>query len=324
MSNYTKAFDELSFAMMSVTVDGPEWTKLKAAMNALDEARVAEIQADFARASQGIAGAATRLQAIIDGTDPDPASAFLKHVTTALDALMPIAKNVDALLSGEPATPLPGMAVTNQADFPAPGQHITPPIKQKAGAPIALTALRAGAVAPTPRTVDQMIDQILEHEGGFVNHPNDRGGPTNFGITLRTLAAWRRPQLVDMPDVRALKVFEARKIYATNYYTGPGIDKLPAAIQPVMFDMSLNHGPGTAVRLLQRLLDDSGYSCSVDGGIGDETIQQSGAADAAMGIGLINGLVDRRIALFEEIVARDESQRVFLKGWLNRARQFAV
>ena len=312
MSDYTAAMDQLSDALMSVTPDGPEWVKTKAAMTALDEAHFAEIQANFVNASRGIADAAAKLKSIVAGVTPNPASAFLGHITAAINALTPIAKNVDALLSGEPATPLPGMAATNQATFPTANEAIVPPIKQKAG------------VASADTSVDQMIDDILRREGGFVNHQNDRGGPTNFGITMRTLAAWRSPRPVDIPDVRALKTAEAKQIYSSNYFTRPKIDMLPASIQPVMFDMSINHGPAAAVKLLQQQLNDSGNACDVDGGIGDETVRCARAAATSMGDALINGLVARRIALFKQIVAQDESQRVFLAGWLNRANEFVV
>lgn len=314
MSNYTAAMDQLSDAMMTVKPDSPEWIKTKAAMNALDEAHFAEIQANFVNASRGIADAAAKLKAIVSGVTPNPASAFLGHINAAINQLTPIAKNVEMLLSGEPATPLPGMAETNQATFPSPTESIVPPIRQKARA----------LFASADKSVNQMIDDILQREGGFVNHPNDRGGPTNFGITMRTLAAWRSPAPVDIPDVRSLKADEAMDIYSTNYYIRPKIDKLPTSIQPVMFDMSINHGPASAVKLLQNFLKDNGGDCSVDGGIGDETIKCAQEADKTMGKALINGLVARRVALFKQIVARDESQRVFLAGWLNRANEFVA
>ena len=31
--------------------------------------------------------------------------------------------------------------------------------------------------------VDELIDALIDREGGYANHPSDRGGPTNFGIT---------------------------------------------------------------------------------------------------------------------------------------------
>ena len=33
------------------------------------------------------------------------------------------------------------------------------------------------------RSIEQMIDDVIRREGGYVDHPRDRGGPTNFGIT---------------------------------------------------------------------------------------------------------------------------------------------
>ena len=48
MSDYKAAMDQLSDAMMSAQLNGPEWVKINAAMNALDEAHFAEIQANFA------------------------------------------------------------------------------------------------------------------------------------------------------------------------------------------------------------------------------------------------------------------------------------
>ncbi len=320
MIDFTDAMNNLSDAMMAAEPNSPEWIKAKAALRALDEAQLAESEAAFVLASRSIADAVARLTAIIAGVTPDPASAFLGHINAALNDLTPIAQSVNALLSGEPASPLPGSPLTNKASFPSPDLPIMPPVKQKAGA--AVPAL-VGEL-PDDSNVEQMIDDILRREGGFVNHLSDRGGPTNFGITMRTLASWRSPAPVDLSHVRNLKIDEAREIYRSNYFSGPKLDKLPTAIQPLMFDMSINHGPASAIKLLQQVLNDSGQPCDIDGGIGDETLRCAKGASTAMGKALINALVARRVHLYRQIVAGDESQRVFLAGWLNRANEFAA
>ena len=38
-------------------------------------------------------------------------------------------------------------------------------------------------------TKDEIIDEIIQREAGYVNHPADRGGPTNWGITAKTALA---------------------------------------------------------------------------------------------------------------------------------------
>jgi lysozyme family protein len=53
---------------------------------------------------------------------------------------------------------------------------------------------------------------VLKHEGGFVDHPADPGGATNFGITHKTLGAWRR-EPADAKAVKALTRKEAGEIY---------------------------------------------------------------------------------------------------------------
>ena len=166
-----------------------------------------------------------------------------------------------------------------------------------------------------------MIDSILKREGGFVDHPNDRGGPTNFGITQRSLARWRGAD-VSRDDVHRMTQDEARAIYRSTYFTQPKIDQLPALVQAIVFDMAINHGPATAIRLLQEVVNAAGFPCAQDGAIGNKTITAVSNACAAIGKLLINKLVDQRVKLYESIVAGDASQAVFLKGWLRRADAF--
>ena len=133
------------------------------------------------------------------------------------------------------------------------------------------------------RSVRQIADEIVAHEGGFVNDPDDPGGATNFGVTIHTL---RRLGLdltgdgvVGVGDVRALSHAQAVDIFITHYFQRPGIDQMPQALQPSLFDMYVNAG-GNAVKILQRLLRDMGYDVGVDGVIGPQT--RGAAHEAAL------------------------------------------
>lgn len=174
-----------------------------------------------------------------------------------------------------------------------------------------------------PKTVDEMIDDILEREGGYVDHPADRGGPTNFGITQKTLSAWlKRP--ASKEDVKRLKVETARTIYRRNYFEAPKINRLPPALQSQLFDMAVHHGPGRAIKMMQELLNEQGYPCKIDGGIGPETVGQAEKAWADLGQRLCNALCDKRAHFCEGLCEADTSQKVFLAGWLNRVNSFRV
>jgi ferredoxin-NADP reductase len=76
-------------------------------------------------------------------------------------------------------------------------------------------------------TIEQILDDILRREGGYVNHPADRGGPTNFGITAQTLGSWRKlGRPATAAEVQALTEPEARAIYRQQYITGPGFETI--------------------------------------------------------------------------------------------------
>lgn len=172
-------------------------------------------------------------------------------------------------------------------------------------------------------SVESLLDEVIAREGGYVHHPADRGGPTKYGITQRTLSEWLgRPATVD--EVRRLDEEAAREIYVARYLAGPRIDTLPSEIVGQVFDMAVNHGPRRAVRLLQEVLNLAGWRVNIDGVIGPETRRSAFEAEAAMGPFLANALADQRANFYRRIVAGDPSQRVFLDGWLARADAFRV
>ncbi len=165
-------------------------------------------------------------------------------------------------------------------------------------------------------TVDRVIDGVLEREGGFVNDPADRGGPTKFGITQQTLALWREKP-VTRADVELLTVEEARDIYRQVYVTQPGF---AAAVQnerllALVVDYAVLSGPQTAVKALQRAI-----GIHDDGIIGPQTVRLLAAHSGSPEV--YRRLLADRIAHHCEIVLTNPSQRRFLRGWLNRCVSF--
>ncbi|CAB1080273.1 Lysozyme (N-acetylmuramidase) family, (EC [Olavius algarvensis Delta 1 endosymbiont] len=322
MSTYLEARNKLDDALNFIHPSSPEAKKIKSAIRELDIAELKEAEAEFVAASSGMAAAIAELKAVVAALNPNRASDALARVNGALADITPLAENASRLVKGQPAAGIDsgqgGSGVSSAGAEPsAAGETLsTSPAPAAASAP-------PGDQLPSGKTPDQMIDDILDREGGFVNHPADRGGPTNFGVTQATLSSWRGRE-ASIDDVRSLTIDEARDIYRSRYYVGPQIDRLPNLIQPLVFDMSINHGPGAAIEMFQSVLNEQGIPCGVDGGIGDETIGCARTAVDRFGEELINFLVDKRIQFYHQIVENKPSQSVFLKGWLRRANEFRV
>jgi len=144
------------------------------------------------------------------------------------------------------------------------------------------------------QSVQQIAEDIVAREGGYVNDPDDPGGATNHGVTLATMQRLgldvTSDGRVSVADVRALSRAQAVDIFVTHYFTTPQIGDLPAELQPSVFDMYVNAG-GNAVKILQRLLCEMGYHVVVDGSIGPQTATaaQSAAAVNALAFRMLTG-----------------------------------
>ncbi|WP_017941704.1 glycoside hydrolase family 108 protein [Thioalkalivibrio sp. ALE6] len=159
--------------------------------------------------------------------------------------------------------------------------------------------------------VDQLIDRILEREGGFVDHPDDRGGPTNMGITQGTLSEYfGRQATVD--EVRKLRQDTARAIYRDRYWHKPGFHslELPTALADMVLDAGVHHGPYQATRMLQRAA-----GTTDDGIIGPLTQEAVLTSDL---IPLAAGFLAERAEFFGQLITRDPSQAAFAHGWMRR------
>ena len=132
------------------------------------------------------------------------------------------------------------------------------------------------------------LDFILQSEGGYVNHPNDLGGETNFGITKLTYDSYRKSKSLPLQSVKFISSDEIEEIYYKKYYLASGADKLnDEKLALVHFDTAVNMGIKRANSFL--------------------TLSHS---DSEKYIKL------RKDKYFE--FAKVPSQKVFLCGWLNR------
>ena len=159
---------------------------------------------------------------------------------------------------------------------------------------------------------DASLPFILRWEGGFVDHPADRGGATNKGVTQRVYDAWRARQGQPPRSVRLIEEPEVQAIYESDYWVPPRCDLLSGPLDLVHFDTAVNMGPGRAVRFLQ-----SAVRCPVDGDFGPSTALAVASCDAGEAV---LAYCDAREAFYRTLVARKPDQGVFLKGWLNRLR----
>ncbi len=140
------------------------------------------------------------------------------------------------------------------------------------------------------------IDYILAEEGGYVNHPNDPGGETKFGISKRAY-----PNL----DIKALTLINAVDIYQRDYWTPIHGDDLPPGLDLLLLDTAVNMGPVTAIKLLQRALN-----LTEDGVMGKVTIT---AAQNARSDLLTDFCAER--ALRYEF---NKNEATFGRGWYRR------
>src|SRR5262245_11339992 len=100
--------------------------------------------------------------------------------------------------------------------------------------------------------VDQLIDELIEREGGYANHPADKGGPTKFGITEAVARAHGYGgAMAELPRD------EAAAIYRRLYWLRPRFDEVAERsprLAAELFDTGANMGPAVAATFLQRAL----------------------------------------------------------------------
>ena len=169
-------------------------------------------------------------------------------------------------------------------------------------------------------------------EGGESDHPDDGGGLTKYGVSLRFLqelaaeSQANRDTLdrmgvilpVTRNTIRCLTETQAAGLFRWQMWNTLSLDLIPLRPAVVLYDAAVNSGPRQSVKFAQR-----GYNACVtygqpldaDGIMGPATRKAMQQADTEK---IIMSMLDQREQFYRDLVAAKPSQEVFLKGWLNR------
>ena len=159
---------------------------------------------------------------------------------------------------------------------------------------------------------DQVLQWLGLSEGGYVNHPDDPGGATMYGVTQRVYTAWRRSRGENgAKSVRHISKEEADHIFVDQYFAPVWFDRLPSGLDYAMADYSVNSGPSQAVKDLQRVLVDLEHNVAVDGHMGLVTLAAVRATHAGL---LVSSLCNRRLAFMKRL----RHWNTFKNGWKRR------
>ena len=172
--------------------------------------------------------------------------------------------------------------------------------------------------------IDTLIDELIAREGGYVNHPADRGGPTCWGITEAVARSHGYAG-----TMRAFPRSGAAAIYRRLYWLKPRFDAVAVRaprLAAELFDTGVNMGPAIAAGFLQRALNALNRGASdypdiaTDGAIGPVTLQAlagflrtRGEAGEPVLLKAVEALQGGRYLALAE---RRPANEAFLYGWL--------
>lgn len=191
---------------------------------------------------------------------------------------------------------------------------------------------------------DKAIQIILKHEGKLVNDKHDRGGITNYGVSLRyveglmksgTVAIsefdFNRDGKVDGLDIADMNLDEAKAIYKKKWWNLYGYGKInDQKIATKVFDLAVNMGNKKAVKIIQESCNMLAYSdnkrfknvknnIKIDGILGKETVNFINSLDEGYEKKLIAKIRVNAANYYKYLAKKHPTYKKFLKGWLNRA-----
>lgn len=177
--------------------------------------------------------------------------------------------------------------------------------------------------------IEALINAVIDREGGYSNHPADRGGPTRWGVTEQRARAYGY-----RGDMRVYPREHAVKVYREMYWHRPGFDAVaPAALAEELFDIGVNMGPTVAGMMLQRCLNVLNQGAAhyadlhADGSCGPLTIAALDAYRRRRGVEgderLLLAVRSLRGARYIEISEQRPANEAFTYGWFGRMVEMA-
>jgi len=161
--------------------------------------------------------------------------------------------------------------------------------------------------------------KVLQLEGGYVNHPMDKGGPTKYGVILST---WKQYGYdkdndgdIDAEDIKLLSEDDARYIAKKIFWDFFQSDSIHnQSIAEFIVDWGYNSGRTTVAKKVQKLVN-----VPEDGVIGTQTLNAINSTEQST---LFEALHVERINFLNNIVKNNPRQAVFHEGWMNRVNKF--
>lgn len=163
-----------------------------------------------------------------------------------------------------------------------------------------------------PNNFKNIINNLVELEGGKSNLSYDKGGKTNLGITQYTYNNWNKKHNKPLKDVYKITRQEADQIYKEEYWNIIKGDQLPPNVAHIMLSQALLDGPQDSIRLVQKLL-----GLKVDGIMGSDTINKIKRLTVNGDIKLATAIANKQIYRLKT----DEDADKFGKGWNSRVRK---
>ena len=173
--------------------------------------------------------------------------------------------------------------------------------------------------------VETLVAELIEREGGYTNHPSDRGGPTRWGITEAVARAHGYGgAMAELPRE------DAEAIYTRLYWLRPRFNQVARRAPKVaaeLFDTGANMGPGVAATFLQRALTALNRNgrdypdLTPDGRVGPLTLAALDAFLSVRGVEagetvLLRALEALQGERYLRLAEKRPANEAFLYGWL--------